>query len=140
MERNLILMAAHKAVSEAAFKTLSQNLEPGNYPVDCTVRIVGSLKKGKPVTQTYAAAADPWKVLAVALSKLNAATREAVIRDSLTISDKDATVLKAQADDLIQKLVQPTERTRTGNVSAILAVEVVGEVVENNKCEVVDLA
>lgn len=121
MDKNLILMATHKAVSAESFRGISENVEPGDYPIDFTVRITGSIRKGQPYSQTNAAAANPWKALAVALSKLNAKTAEAVIRESLTISDADAKRLKAEADELIQKLVEPTREERSGKVTAILS-------------------
>ena len=47
----VLTVAAAKLVKEAAFKKASASLPAGEYPIDTTVRIKGTITKGQPFEQ-----------------------------------------------------------------------------------------
>ena len=117
------------ALTDSALKKISAELKAGNYPVDILIRIKGELTKGEDYKQDLVAKADPWGLLAVALSKLNDVTVEALTREAVKLSDKKMTEVKAQAKEAIAKVKAPTKSTCNGKITA----NVVAEVVENSE-------
>lgn len=113
-------IATTKAIDDKAYKELSTQLGEGSYPVDARIRIAGGIKKGKPYEQTVPAAANPWKLLAVAFSKLNAATVESIVQSSIGVADGEAEVVKAAAQEAIERITAGTVRTISGRVTASL--------------------
>lgn len=126
-EIKIAKMATAKAVSDKELKPLSESLPTGLYQIDTTVRVYGTLKKGDPYTQRLAAKADPWKLLGLALNKLNAASIDAVVREALESTNEDlGPAIKVEVDRAIRKVVADTETTIAGRVTAQLAWELVG--------------
>lgn len=107
-------LATAKSIDDKTFKALSETLEPGIITVDSTIRIVGGLKKGAPFKKRVSAAANPWKLLAKALSKLNQTSIEALVRESLEASDDETSAVKQAAEDAIERIVAATEREMSG--------------------------
>lgn len=110
-------LATAKAVDDKTYRLFSDELEPGLYPIDCRIRLVGALKKGNPYQQRVVAAADPWAILAKAMSKLNSTTLEALVHESLDISGEEATAVKAAATAAMQRIKDATERTLSGKLN-----------------------
>lgn len=117
---SLAKLATHKAVSDADYKVLNHDLSPGTYEVSSVIRIVGALKKGEDYEGKIAAKADPWKLLGLALNKLNAVSIDALVRDSLAVGDEEAEAIKAKAQLAIEQIVAITKTTCTGKLSAAL--------------------
>lgn len=113
-------IATAKAIADKDYKTLAESLAPGIHVVDTTVRLVGTLKKGEPFETAVAAAANPWRLLAKALSKLNSATIESLVRESLEVSDEEESAVKDEAKKAIESIVASTTRKQTGRITGQL--------------------
>ena len=121
---NAMTVAVAKVIKDAAAKEASGKLVAGEYPVDFTVRVKGSLKKGEDYESEIVAKADPWLLVAALLSKVNGATMESVVRDSLAADESLVEGLKASAADAIQKIKAATKTTCNGKITTKLAIEV----------------
>lgn len=121
MNDTLTRVALHKVVKGDTYKALAPQLDPGEYPIRFQVEILGTLKKGKPFTQRIAARANPWAIAAYALSRLNGASIEAVVRDSLSMTKEEQDAVKAKADQALQRIIDATEATMDGRVTGNLA-------------------
>ena len=101
---------------------------PGVHHVNLTVRIEGTVKVGKPVTTTLPMAADPWGLLALALSKLNSATVDSLVLEHetrLAAGEKvDTEAVKATATEALRRLKATRTTTRNGAATAALEVTV----------------
>lgn len=117
-------IATHKAVDDKVYKALSVLLPKGVTPIDTTIRIVGGLKKGDPYEQRIPQKANPWALLAKALSKLNAASVESLVQEALAVSDEEASAIKDTAQEALDRISDATVVTISGRVTATLALEV----------------
>ena len=111
------MVATKKAIKDETFRRLSEELAPGQHLVDCSVRLRGVLKKGNPFRTKVPAAANPWRLLAKALSKLNSCTIESIVRESMEISDEETEAVKDEAAKAIEQIVASTERESTGRLT-----------------------
>lgn len=118
-------IALAKAVSPDAYRQLSDEVTEGTYVIDCTVRLKGTIKKGKPFEQAVAAAIDPWALLYRALSKLNGATIDSLVEEALSATEDETTEIKEQAKRAVARLVAAQKRTMPGRISAQMTWEVV---------------
>lgn len=109
------------ALSKAVKAT---TIEAGNYDVDFTVRVKGSITKGEDYESRVTQSASPWKILAVALSKLNGITIESLVKES-EAGEIDTSDLAKRADDAIGSLKESTLKTCSGKTTAKITVEVV---------------
>lgn len=110
-------LATAKSIDDKVYRVLSSDLPPGAYPIDCTIHLVGALKKGEPFNQRIAAAADPWALLAKAMSKLNGVTLEALVQEALAVDGDEASAVKDAANAALQRIKDATERTLSGKLS-----------------------
>lgn len=110
-------IATAKSVAEKDYRDLSALLVPGQHLIDCRVHLRGVLKKGEAFRTKVPAAANPWKILALALSKLNQTTIDSVVRDALEVPDEEAEAVKAAASEAIEKIVASTERESSGRIT-----------------------
>lgn len=117
-------IATAKVIDDKLYKSLSLEL-PQNTTlvVDTTIRIAGAIKKGAAYRQRVAAAANPWALLAKALSKLNSATIESIVEESMSVGDEEASAIKAKASEALDKILASTERDMPGRVTATLTWE-----------------
>ena len=111
------------ALSKALSKATSEGISAGVHEVNFKVHIRGTLKKGEDYEQKMVAKADPWTLLAVALSKLNSTTVESLVDEALNLSDEVAKQIKVRADEAISKIKAPTVQTCNGKVAVALIVE-----------------
>lgn len=116
------VIALAKAVSDADAKEASGKLSEGSYDVDFTVRVAGSLNRGVNYTAKIVAKADPWLMLAAALSHLNGVTVDSLVRESLTADVALIDSLKTKAAEAIGALKKPTKTPCNGKVTTKLAV------------------
>ena len=122
---NAMTVAVAKVIKDAAAKEASGKLVAGEYPVDFTVSIKGSLKKGDDYESEIVAKADFALLFAVALSKLNGVTAESIVRDSLSFDPALVDGLKAHAAEAVAKIKETTKTTCNGKITTKLVVEVV---------------
>lgn len=80
----------------------------------------GTVKRGPDTTSTYLASV-PWERLAlVALSKVNASTRESLVREALGLIDgpeaDGRAHIKAEAETIVRSLIEATRQPRAGTL------------------------
>ena len=124
---DLLTVALNKAVTAAASRKASANLAPGEYDVDVLVHLVGTLKRGEDYKQEIVAKADPWKLVAAALSHLNGVTVESLVREALTADPALVKSLKAEAATAVKAIKAPTLTDCNGKVTVKLEASVVSE-------------
>lgn len=112
-------LAAYRA-AKPLYDAAKSRLSSGEYEVDTRIRLIGVVKKGEPYMTKVAMRADPWKLLAVALSKLNNVTMETIVRESLA---EDSTIVKAAADEAIARIVAATESEVDGRITGKVIME-----------------
>lgn len=122
MSKNIETIALAKAIKEAQAKAARAAISAGEYQIDEWVHITGSVKVGEDYEQRIVAKAQPWDLLAVALSKLNGVTVEALVREALDGSIA-AEEIKAQADAAMETIKGETVTTCKGKVTTKLTVE-----------------
>ena len=71
-----------RIVKDEDKKEASATLTPGEYKGAFMARISYAFKRGEDFEKAIPAKAQPWKLLALALSKLNGVTIDALVRDS----------------------------------------------------------
>lgn len=123
----LAVVLAGKALASSAFKTEREAGEgaiPGegfgetSFAIDLILS--GTVKRGPDTTSTYQASV-PWERLAlVALSKVSASTRAALVREALdpiegALSDGRAAI-KADAETIVRSLIEATRQPRAGTL------------------------
>lgn len=118
-------VALAKVIKKAALDAAGANVKAGEYPVNFTVKVTGSLKKGEDYDQEIVAKADPWLLLAAALSKLNGVTVDSLVREAVTADEALIEGLKAKAADAIQKIKATTTTKCAGKVTTNLKVAMV---------------
>lgn len=115
-------VALAKAVKDAVAKEAGSGVTAGEYPVDFVVRVSGSIKKGDDYEQEIVAKADPWLLLAAALSKLNGVTVDCLVREAVTADEALIEGLKAKAAAAIQVVKGTTKTTCAGKITTKLVV------------------
>ena len=121
-----------KGTSEAKDK-----LAVGTHEVDAIVHLKGTVTKGADYEQIIWHKAQPEAILAVALSKLNGVTIEAIVKEAMDIDPERITIIKKEADEAIEKLREDKGKTTcTGKVtSKLVFTEVTGKVSAKTKAE-----
>lgn len=121
----LNILAAAKAVGRQALTDARAAAQVGKHDIDVVVRITGSLSVGEDYEQRLAAKADPWGLLAVALSKLNGVTVDSIVREHIDADPAEAKAIKVAAQDALAAVKAPTLSRCNGKVLTDLAIEVV---------------
>ena len=97
-----VMVAVSKCFSPDDVKEASQALEAGEYPIDETLRIVGTIKKGQDFYQVQHMRCDTWAILAVALSKLNAVTMESIINEAISAPEEMVEDIKKRVKNVLE--------------------------------------
>ena len=119
------VIAVAKLVSDKESSAASAGLAAGQYDVDVTLRVKGTLTRGENYTGKIVEKADPWLLLAVALSHLNGVTVDSIVREALMADPALVADLKADAADAIAAVKGPTETVCNGKTTAKLVAEIV---------------
>ena len=119
------LVAVAKLVSAKEQSEANATLAAGTYAVDFTVRVRGSLNRGENYVQKIPAKADPWLLLASALSHLNGVTVDSIVKEALTHDPALIDDLKAKAAVAIEAVKGPTDTPCNGKTTAKLVAELV---------------
>jgi len=117
------LIALSKIVSADDAKDASSVLSEGEYIVDFSVRVAGSIKRGANYKSKLVAKADPWLMLAVALSHLNGVTVESIVKEALAADPALVESLKTKAAEAIKSIKNLTESPCNGKVTTKLIAE-----------------
>lgn len=106
-------------------KAVRETIAPDQYKGEATLRIAYDLKVGRPFEQVVAASV-PWQRIAcLALSKLNAACIDAVIREAAasTAADEVFEDIAARAKAVVAETLEATRRPVAGKVTGSVVVE-----------------
>ena len=119
-----LTLLAKEAASAA--KVARPRMDPGTYQLDERVQlqVTGQIKVGEDYTQQIVAKADPWLLLAAAMSHLNGVTMESITKEALTADPALLKSLKKQAADCIAACKAPTTTACKGKVTTKGSVEV----------------
>ena len=119
------------AKAAAAAKSATRDALPvGDTAVDSTLTltVTGTVRCGDDYTQRIVAKADPWTLLAVALSKLNGVTIDSLVSEALAADKATIKAIKAKAAEAIEAVKAPTTKDCKGKVTttslAVRATEV----------------
>lgn len=116
------ILAISKAVSDAAVKAVRPDVKPGVHKGVLRVDIAYELKVGEDHTQKIVEKAQPWTLLAVALSKLNGVTVSALVREATTLPDELVNSIKKSAEAAMAELKAPTDTLCKGKVTGTVTV------------------
>lgn len=113
--------------SNKTTEALRADVQPGDYKGEVTVRLVYDIRKGED-HEADVAQSVPWKAIAgILFGKLNATTRDAVVRDLLESAEGGGFQLKDgvtndEAEEALATLMGTTRKTVSGKVtgSAVL--------------------
>ena len=121
---NASIIAIAKAIGEKTkqYTNARGEISTGAHEIDITVRIQGGIKVGEDYDQVCAPAADPWGLLAVALSKINGVTLDAIVKEHLDATPERITEIKEQAKGAIAQIKAPTKKPCKGKVTTFLKV------------------
>ncbi len=107
-------------------KAIRENVGVGEYPIDTTVKLVGTMKVFED-HQAIINAKVPWeRLFTVALSKLNGVTIESLVREALAESlplDGEVVTVKDLALIAVQSIKEANTETRKGAVKLNVSVE-----------------
>ena len=122
---NLEIVAVAKAISDRTkkFTEAREAVGAGEYAVDFMVHVTGGIKVGDDYEQVCAPEADPWGLLAVALSKLNGVTLAAIVTEHLDADADTIKEVKAKAKEALAAIKEPTRKPYKGKVTTSLVVE-----------------
>jgi len=118
-------LAINKLVSDKAVKDARKQIAPGTYLTDFWLRISGSVEIGEKYVRRVPQKAQPWLLLAVALSHLNGVTVESIVREAMSADPEMVADIKARADAAVVSLKGMTETACSGRIKANLNAEVV---------------
>lgn len=106
-----------------------KKVEPGSHEIDVVAQVRGELKVGED-HDAKQANAIPWQRIATRLlGKVNASTRRSVIANSLQAEADGADEIKAEAQAVVDELLEETIIVRSGAVRGeLIAVNLTGMV------------
>ena len=111
------IIALSKAVTAKETKEAVTELPAGEYDVDFIVQVQGSIKRGEDYEQRIVAKAEPWMLLAAALSHLNGVTVASLVKEALTADPALAKSLKKEAAEAVQEVKDPTTTQCNGKIT-----------------------
>lgn len=104
----------------------------GKYNIDkvITLHVTGTVTVGEDYEQRVVAKADPWKLLEVALSKLNGVTIDSIVKDAEN-KELDTKATKLKADAALFSL--QTQKEKEDYDRAVAQATLAGEAIEDIK-------
>jgi len=132
--KDLITVAMAKVIKGNEAKRASSNLREGEHSIDCLIRLKGKIKKAKDYEQRIVQKADPWGILAVALSLLNDVSVASLVKRSQGEEVQSRVKwIKEEAKEAMNELKEATWTTCNGAVTTELVAEELIEVVDDIK-------
>lgn len=110
------IKALASAVSDDVARDASSALSDGKHTVDFTVHLTATIDRNPDYEQRIVEKAQPWDLLAVALSKLNGVTVESLVREATDTNKKDAQEVKDRAEEAMEKIKGVTKTRCNGPV------------------------
>jgi Glu-tRNA(Gln) amidotransferase subunit E-like FAD-binding protein len=121
------VLAVSKAITKAMEDNAREAIATGKHPIDTIVHIKGTITVGEQFEQRIVAKAEPWTLLAIALSKLNGHTIESIVQEALN-KEIDIEVIKERAAKAIQAIKAPTVTQCNGKVTSKLVINEIEQV------------
>lgn len=128
-------VAVAKVMKDKVVKAASKEVVPGRYEVDLLVRVFGSLTKGEDFQQKVTARINFALLAALALSKVNATTRDNIVEDFIMSMGRSETSpeheklidqIKGEIQPKLDEIKGMTKTTMSGKITTDLTAEVVG--------------
>ena len=116
IKETIARLAIAKVAKPKNFKVIRPTIVAGEYDVDFTARFKGKINVGDNYTQHIVAKADPWKLLAVAMSKLNDVTIRSIVKEAET-AEVNSEMIKIQAERAVGRLKEPTNMVCQGKTT-----------------------
>lgn len=123
------IVAIAKIINEKSdeYAAARPQLSPGVYPIDVKLHLKGALNVGKNRMQRMVNKVGVWDLLALALSKLNHATAESLVREYLEMDAEErkeaASAVKSRVQGEIDRLKGISKQECLGQVRPSLLVE-----------------
>ena len=113
-----------RIVKDEEKKEASEQIKPGAYKGEFMARIAYAFKRGEDFEKAIPAKARPWKLLALALSKLNGVTVDALVRESEagTVEEND---IEKRANEAIATIAAATMTKCNGQVRGTFSLDIV---------------
>jgi hypothetical protein len=106
-------------------KEVVEGMKPGEYKGEFMARIAYAFKRGEDFDKAIPAKAKPWKLLALALSKLNGVTVASLVREAeggVVVEEAD---IEARANEAIATVVAATKTRCNGQVRGTFSLDIV---------------
>jgi len=116
-------LAITKVVKSDDLVKVKELIDAGEYDVDFTARFTGKITVGEDYGQQIVAKADPWKLLSVAMSKLNTITMASLVKDAST-AEINTKVVKDSAQHAINAIKAPTLTVCKGKTTGEIEINV----------------
>lgn len=131
---NIVRLALAKAYTDSKAKEIREQVSPGKFEVDATIKIHGTLTVCEDHEAANVQKCCPWTLALIALNKLNPETREFVINEALVfiksgIQLEHLDALKKHTAKLAEKVLGATVETRKGVAKFSGCVEVLEEAI-----------
>lgn len=97
-----------------------RSLQPGSQNVEATFHVRANLTKLADTEGVIAQKAEPWKLLAVALNRLNGVTIDSIVREAEALKDEEIEALKEKTAEALNTIKGKT----TGRISGKTTVSV----------------
>lgn len=137
---DILTVGIAKGIKGAIVKEASEKIGAGTYIVDELIRVQGTVRKGEEAEQVIHMSCDTWNILAVALSKLNGITVEAIIREALNIEEDKVTAIKEQAKIALDAIKAPAKQKVAGKITTKLSFSVVKSEQEKVSAKAIETA
>jgi len=142
------VLGISKVVKEGVQNAARDALKPGKYEIDATVSVKGTMSIGQDYLSSVAMRVPVWDIAAIALSKVNAQTRQAVyeeavrrLNDSIKAKvegadvgeSEDVTLIKKEAAEVLERLKDEVKSKCRGRVTTKLVLSKLVPVSEEAK-------
>lgn len=124
VKANVKTLNAVDALAASKFKLpkdARNQVQPGEYPINMTVQVVGSIKVGEDYTGKVTAALPMQKLFMAVASNLSTERLEQILRNIDKIDDKEVEEFSARIQGVWEKLAETTTKPCKGKVTSDLA-------------------
>lgn len=123
----LQIIALNKSFDDSDLKLARPKISVGEHHLDFNVHFEGKIKVGANYYQRIVNKIDTWKLLKVALNKLNNVTLQTVIEEAENISDPETTEFKNKVNKVIKELKAETEVECYGKITGDIVPSLIDE-------------
>lgn len=116
----LMLAVLAGIVKDKQATDAKRSLQPGSQNVEATFHVRANLTKLADTEGVIAQKAEPWKLLAVALNRLNGVTIHSIVREAEALKDEEIEALKEKTAEALNTIKGNT----TGRISGKTTVSV----------------